>query len=281
MEANITNEEIKKEKPTKKNATSKKANQIKLCVKNLTKEYNSNKVVNNVSFDVYNGEFLSILGPSGCGKTTILRMLIGLIDPTSGTILKNGEDITNVKISKRGMGMVFQNYALFENMNVLQNIEYALKIKKETKAIARETALSLIKKMKLEECIYKKPNELSGGQQQRVAIARALALKPDIILFDEPMSALDVETRLSLCQELKNIQKKFATTMIYITHDQEEAFNLSDRIMVMDFSKIVQIGTPEEILKNPANNYVKKFVCQNLTKKINSLKRFVELTNEK
>lgn len=253
---------------------------IKISVRNLTKTFDSKEVVSNASFDVYKGEFLSILGPSGCGKTTILRMLIGLIEPTSGTILKNGKDITKAKISKRGMGMVFQNYALFENMNVLQNIEYALKIKKETKNIARETALNLIKKMNLEECANKKPVELSGGQQQRVAIARALALKPDVILFDEPMSALDVETRLSLCQELKSIQQKFKTTMIYITHDQEEAFTLSDRIMVMDFSKIVQIGSPEEIMKSPANSYVKKFVCENLYKKINSLRKFVELTNE-
>ena len=285
----MKNLKVKKEKKVKKikNKTladvfvqENEGNKIKISVKNLTKEFESKQVVSDVSFDVYEGEFLSILGPSGCGKTTILRMLIGLIEPTSGVILKNGQDITNEKISKRGMGMVFQNYALFENMNVLQNVEYALKIKKETKGTARETALSLIKKMKLEEYSNKKPADLSGGQQQRVAIARALALQPDVILFDEPMSALDVETRLSLCQELKDIQKKFKTTMIYITHDQEEAFTLSDRIMVMNFSKIVQIGTPDEILQNPADSYVKKFVCENLTKKINALRRFAELTNE-
>lgn len=253
---------------------------VKLSVKNLTKEFDNKNAVNDVSFDVYEGEFLSILGPSGCGKTTILRMLIGLITPDSGKILKGKKDITNTHVACRGMGIVFQNYALFENMTVLKNVEYALKTRKKTRDTARKTAMSLIKKMKLEEFINKKPSELSGGQQQRVAIARTLALKPDIILFDEPMSALDVSTRLSLCQELKNVQKEFHTTMIYITHDQEEAFTLSDRIMVMGVSEISQIGTPEEILKNPANDYVKSFVCDNLMNKINSLKKIAEYANE-
>lgn len=287
-----TNSVTKKQNKVKKETNSKKIaekevipekpRKIKLSIQNLTKDFveGNGLAVDNVSFDVYDGEFLSILGPSGCGKTTILRMLIGLIGVTSGNIYKNGEDITNCKISKRGMGIVFQNYALFENMTVLQNVEYALKIKKETKETARETALSLLKKMHLEKFAGKKPIDLSGGQQQRVAIARTLALRPDIILFDEPMSALDVTTRLELCAEIKRVQKDFNTTIIYITHDQEEAFTISDRIMVMDVARISQIGTPEEILKNPANDYVKKFVCGNFMNKINTLKKFVELTNE-
>jgi ABC-type proline/glycine betaine transport system ATPase subunit len=154
-------------------------------------------------------------------------------------------------------------------------------VNKVPKIIARKRALTLLKKMHLREFENKKPSELSGGQQQRVAIARTLALNPDIILFDEPMSALDVTTRLELCQELKRVQKEFKTTMIYITHDQEEAFTLSDRIMVMDVAKISQIGTGEEILRNPANDYVKTFVCDNLTKKINSLIKFVEMADDK
>ena len=252
---------------------------VKLQIKNLSKTFEERVAVDDVSFDVYDGEFLSILGPSGCGKTTILRMLIGLIEPTSGSIIKKNKDITKTKISQRGMGFVFQNYALFENMTVLQNIEYALRVQKVPKLIARKRALTLLKKMHLRGFENKKPADLSGGQQQRVAIARTLALKPDIILFDEPMSALDVATRLELCAELKRVQKEFKTTMIYITHDQEEAFTLSDRIMVMDVSKISQIGTAEEILKNPANEYVKTFVCDNLVNKAFKLKHILEMTN--
>ena len=272
-------ENNKKSKNTEELAVPEK--KVKLSIQNITKTFNSKTVVDNVSFDVYDGEFLSILGPSGCGKTTLLRILIGLIEPDSGTILKKGKDITQTKISQRGMGIVFQNYALFENMTVLQNVEFALRVNKTPKVIARKRALTLLKKMHLRDFENKTPAELSGGQQQRVAIARTLALKPDIILFDEPMSALDVSTRLELCQELKRVQKEFKTTMIYITHDQEEAFSLSDRIMVMEVSKISQLGTPDEILKNPANDYIKSFVCENLNKKINNLKRFVEITNGK
>lgn len=252
---------------------------MKLEVINLSKTFDTKEAVKNVSFAVEEGEFLSILGPSGCGKTTLLRMLIGLIKPTSGTILKDGKDITYSSCSSRKMGFVFQNYALFENMTVLQNVEYALKIKRRTKAKARQTALDLIEKMGLSEHINKKPYSLSGGQQQRVAIARTLALNPEIILFDEPMSALDVATRLSLRQELKRIQKEFNTTMIYITHDQEEAFAMSDKILVMDTAVAVQLGTPEDILKCPVNEYVEHFVIDNLRIKIDSLSKYISLAD--
>lgn len=253
---------------------------MKIEVVELSKTFDTKEAVKSVSFGVEEGEFLSILGPSGCGKTTLLRMLIGLVKPTSGKIFKDGVDITSAVPSSRKMGFVFQNYALFENMTVLQNVEYALKIKKETKAIARETALKLIEKMGLTEHMNKKPYHLSGGQQQRVAIARTLALNPDVILFDEPMSALDVATRLSLRKELKDIQKEFNTTMIYITHDQEEAFAMSDKILVMDTAVAVQLGTPEEIIKHPANDYVKHFVVDNLKIKIDSLSKYIGLENE-
>lgn len=247
----------------------------KLEIKNLNKQFSNKKALDNVSFEVVESEFLSILGPSGCGKTTLLRILIGLLQPTSGQILKDGEDITYFPPSKRSMGIVFQNYALFENMTVLGNVEYALKINKETKSDAREKAIQMIKHMGLEEYMNIKPSNLSGGQQQRVAIARTLVLNPDIILFDEPMSALDVATRLSLRKVLKDIQKEFKTTMIYITHDQEEAFALSDRIMVMEESKLSQIDTPENIISNPKNEYVKSFVIDNLQIKIDSLIKYV------
>lgn len=247
----------------------------KLQVRDLYMNWDGVTTLDHVSFDVMDGEFLSILGPSGCGKTTILRILIGLLTPTAGQILMDGKDITGLAPSKRNMGIVFQNYALFENMTVLGNVEYALKINKVTKANARERAIAMIKHMGLAEHMDKKPASLSGGQQQRVAIARTLVLNPDIILFDEPMSALDVDTRLSLRRELKDLQAAFGTTMIYITHDQEEAFAMSDRIMVMSEAKLVQLDTPENIVDHPANDYVRRFVLDNIHTKIDSLARFV------
>lgn len=253
---------------------------IKLEVRDIEKYFDQKQTLNKVSFDVYDGEFLSILGPSGCGKTTILRILIGLLKPDGGSVTKDKVDITNVPPYARGMGIVFQNYALFENMTVLENIEYALKIKKknrtpEAKKEVRKRVMEMIEHMELMEHINKRPAMLSGGQQQRVAIARTLVLNPDIILFDEPMSALDAATRLSLRKVLKDIQKDFGTTMIYITHDQEEAFAMSDRIMVMKEANIVQLGTPEEIVNNPVNDYVKEFVIDNIQMKVDSLVKYV------
>ena len=249
---------------------------VKLEINDLTKVFNRQKILHEISFTVNEGEFLSFLGPSGCGKTTILRILIGLLPPTSGRIIKDGIDITAAPASKRNMGIVFQNYALFQNMSVLGNVEYALKFNRELKSKSRQIATDIIEHVGLTEHIHKKPHKLSGGQQQRVAIARTLALNPEIILFDEPMSALDAATRLLLRDEIKLIQKKFNSTMIYITHDQEEAFALSDRIMVMDNGTIQQLDTPESIIANPANLYVKEFVIDNLNRKIDSLVKFVK-----
>ena len=251
----------------------------KLVVKDLEMVFDGKTTLDRVSFEVKDGEFLSILGPSGCGKTTILRILIGLLKPVGGTVLKDGVDITNITPAERGMGIVFQNYALFENMTVLENVEYALKIRKENKskearAKVRQRALNAIENMGLSEHADKLPTMLSGGQQQRVAIARTLVLNPDIILFDEPMSALDVATRLSLRAELTRSQNKYGTTMIYITHDQEEAFAMSDRIMVMQEARIVQLDTPENIVDNPADDYVREFVLDNLNAKIDSLSKY-------
>ncbi len=247
---------------------------VKLEIRGLGKRYKENEVLDGIDFDVYDGEFLSLLGPSGCGKTTLLRILIGLLKPDTGKILKDGADITGAKPADRGMGIVFQNYALFENMTVLQNVEYALKIRKMPKMEARKKAEEMIEAVGLGEHCKKLPHHLSGGQQQRVAIARTLALNPDIVLLDEPMSALDVATRLSMRRELKRLQESFGTTMIYVTHDQEEAFALSDRIMILDQGKISQLDTPENIVKNPANEYVQTFVLDNLQAKVDSLARF-------
>ena len=246
---------------------------VNLKVKNLTKVYNKKNVLNNISFDVNNGEFLSILGPSGCGKTTLLKILIGIETPTSGEILKNKENITNVDSSKRGMGIVFQNYALFPNMTVLQNVMYDLNLKLKDREKAKKESMKMIKMVNMEEHINKYPHQLSGGQQQRVAIARTLALKPDIILFDEPMSALDADNRLTLRREIKKIQKELKTTMIYITHDQEEAFSLSDRVMVMNNGNIEQIDVPNIIYNKPANDYVRNFVTNHLKEKVSSIER--------
>ena len=246
-----------------------------LEVKNVTKEYGTVKALDDISFKVYEGEFLSILGSSGCGKTTLLKILVGLLKETKGKIYKNGIDITNTHPSERKMGLVFQNYALFENMTVLQNVEYALKIKPKFKGKSREIALDVIDKIGLSEHINKRPSKLSGGQQQRVAIARTLALNPEIILLDEPMSSLDVDTRLKLRKEIKSIQKEFNTTMIYITHDQEEAFAMADRVMVMRKGKIEQIDTPEMIVSNPKTKYIETFVKDNLELKVNSLIKYV------
>lgn len=246
-----------------------------LKVEGLTKRFGGHAALNCVGFSVEKGEFLSILGPSGCGKTTLLRILIGLLPADSGKILLEGNDITNAPPDKRKMGIVFQNYALFENMTVSGNISYAMRFRPELKDIAKERTNELISQVGLTEHKNKYPSELSGGQQQRVAIARTLALSPDIILFDEPMSALDVATRLTMREELKEIQYRFGTTMIYITHDQEEAFSMSDRIMVMGEAEIHQIGTPDELLDSPADGYVKSFVIDNLRAKINSLLKFM------
>jgi ABC-type Fe3+/spermidine/putrescine transport system ATPase subunit len=250
--------------------------ELKLQVCDLTVHYGSIEALHGVSFNVRKGEFLSILGPSGCGKTTILRALTGLLEPFSGSIIKDGIDITNAHPSKRGMGIVFQNYALFQNMTVLGNVEYALKANKATRGDARKTAMDIIEQVGLKDHIHQKPHKLSGGQQQRVAVARTLAMRPDVILLDEPMSALDAATRLQMRDELLRIRDKFGTTMIYITHDQEEAFALSDRIIVMETGQISQFETPENIIASPANDYVREFVVRNLQLKLNSLVKYLK-----
>ncbi len=249
--------------------------ETKVVVHNLCKTFDGKRVLNNLSFDVKKGEFLSVLGPSGCGKTTLLRILIGLDQQDSGKILVDDNDISKLRPDERGMGIIFQNYALFPNMTVLENVEYALKLRPETKAKSKEIAMQTLIQIGMQEHVSKKPRQLSGGQQQRVAIARTLALNPSVILLDEPISALDVANREIMKKELKEIQRKFKSTMIFITHDQEEAFYLSDRIMVMSEGNIEQLDTPKRIYENPANAYIKDFVVTHLDQKLESLKRYV------
>ena len=238
---------------------------------NINKKFKSKTVLEDISFTVNRGEFLSLLGPSGCGKTTILRMLIGIEKPTSGRIIKDGRDITDIAPKDRNIGIVFQNYSLFPNMDVYHNISYALQAKRMPKDEIDKKVKDIIETVGLEEHIYKKPKQLSGGQQQRVAIARTLVLNPDVILFDEPMSALDAEIKVVLRQQLKDIQKKLRITMIYVTHDQEEAFALSDRIMVLNDLRIAQLDTPYNLYHNPSDPFVKRFIVDHLDMKVRSI----------
>ena len=247
-----------------------------VIVESLLKKYGNKVVLNSVSFDIKQGEFFSILGPSGCGKTTLLRCLIGIEHPESGSIEKNGVDITNANPKDRGMGIVFQNYALFPNMTVYQNIAYALKARKMAKEDIDKKVRQIIDDVGLSDHINKKPRQLSGGQQQRVAIARTLVLRPDLVLFDEPMSALDSDIRMQLRALIKEVQKKRGISMVYITHDQEEAFSLSDRIMVMNNGNILQIGTPKDIYYHPATDFVKSFVVNNLNEKVRLIKESIQ-----
>lgn len=242
----------------------------KLVVDQLYKNFDGVDILKHISFDVYDGEFLGVLGPSGCGKTTLLRILIGLEHQDSGSIYMDEAEISHRTPSEREMGIIFQNYALFPNMSVLENVAYALK-KKHGKKGAVQIAKETLEMIGLQEHLDKKPNQLSGGQQQRVAIARTLAMKPKIILLDEPISALDVQNKEIMKKELKEIQQKFKSTMIFITHDQEEAFYLSDRIMVMSEGNIEQLDTPENIYHHPANEYIKSFVVSHLDNKLKSL----------
>lgn len=245
--------------------------EIKLSVRGLFKNYDNKDVLNHISFDVKDGEFLSVLGPSGCGKTTLLRILIGLEKQSGGEILLDGQNITHLKPNERGMGIIFQNYALFPNMTVFENVEYALKLNKDTRNKSSEIAQRTLEQIGMMEHRDKKPRQLSGGQQQRVAIARTLALNPKVILLDEPISALDVTNREIMKKELKEIQRKFKSTMIFITHEQEEAFYLSDRIMVMSEGNIEQLDTPKNIYDRPANQYIRDFVVAHLDQKFASL----------
>ena len=246
----------------------------KLTVEHICKSYDGRQVLTDISFQLMEGEFLSVLGPSGCGKTTLLRILMGLEAADSGAIFKNGQDISSLPSAQRGMGIVFQNYALFPNMTVLQNVQYALTLRKDTKKQAKQIALQTLEQVGLADQLYKRPHQLSGGQQQRVAIARTLAMNPDIILLDEPISALDVTNREIMKAELKQLQKAFHATMLFITHDQEEAFFLSDRVMVMRDATIAQLDTPQNIYRHPASDYVREFVVEQLDQKYRQLLRY-------
>ncbi len=231
-----------------------------LTLTNISKQFTNNTVVQDFNLDVEKGEFVSFLGPSGCGKTTTLRMIAGFEVPTTGTVTLEGKDITNKAPNQRNVGMVFQAYALFPNMTVAGNIGFGLKIRGEKKDTIQTTVKEMLALIHLEQRGDSFPYQLSGGQQQRVALARALANHPEVLLLDEPLSALDAKIRVQLRAEIRAIQKKLGITAIYVTHDQEEALSISDRIVVMYDGKIEQVGSPFEIYNFPTTTFVAGFV---------------------
>ena len=231
-----------------------------LEIKGVKKTFGKDEILKGVNLNIKKGEFFSILGPSGCGKTTILRMIAGFIKPDEGEILLNNERIDIIDPNKRNVNTVFQNYALFPHMTVFDNVAFPLKIKKVQKDEIEREVLKYLKLVHLEEYKDKFPKSLSGGQKQRVAIARALIGKPDILLLDEPLSALDAKLRQKLLIELDTIHDEVGITFIFVTHDQTEALSVSDRIAIMNKGEILQIGTPNEIYESPENAFVADFI---------------------
>lgn len=231
-----------------------------LSISHVTKQFGDTVVVDNFNLDIEKGEFVSFLGPSGCGKTTTLRMVAGFEIPTSGKIFLDGADITDKAPNQRNVGMIFQSYALFPNMTVEQNIGFGLSVRKESKAMIAQRVDEMISLINLEKHAHKYPYQLSGGQQQRVSLARALAIHPQVLLLDEPLSALDAKIRVSLRAEIRAIQKKLGITAIFVTHDQEEALSISDRIVVMNSGLMEQVGTPFEIYNFPTTVFAANFV---------------------
>lgn len=231
-----------------------------LKIENIRKMFDKTRGIKDINFSIEKGELISFLGPSGCGKTTLLNVIGGFIQPEIGKIYLEGEEITNFPPEMRNISTVFQNYALFPHMNVIENIKYGLKYKRLSKKEQEDLAQDYLKIVGLEGYEKVSVHELSGGQQQRVALARALVLHPKLLLLDEPFSNLDAKLKISMREELKQLQKKLNISMIFVTHDQEEALSLSDKIVVMNAGEIVQIGTPEEIYYQPANDYVADFI---------------------
>lgn len=234
----------------------------KIVVKldNITKSFEDGEILKPINLDVYEGEFLTFLGPSGCGKTTILRIIAGFETPTSGKVLLDGQDVTELPPYKRNVNTVFQNYALFPHMNIFDNVAFGLVEKKTDKKVIAEKVNQMLEMVQLGKMGSRKPSQLSGGQKQRVAIARALANDPKVLLLDEPLGALDMKLRKRMQLELKALQKSLGITFIYVTHDQEEALTMSDRIVVMNKGKFEQIGTAREIYEHPKTKFVADFI---------------------
>lgn len=249
---------------------------MEIKLENLKKSYGEKEIIKGIDLKVKSGELISLLGPSGCGKSTMLFMLAGLEEVSSGKILMDDNDITNLSPDKRGIGLVFQNYALYPHFTVLKNVMYPILNQGVKKEEAKKRAMDVIKSVELEEHILKLPSQLSGGQQQRVAIARAIAKNPSLLLLDEPISNLDAKLKEQTSKEINMIQKKYGITTVFVTHDQQEALAVSDRIVVINEGKIMQVGSPMDLYKNPDNLYVAKFIG---TPSINTFD--VEIKNKK
>lgn len=233
-----------------------------ITIRGLSRAFGDVRAVNAVDLDIFEGEFITLLGPSGSGKTTVLRMIAGFEKPDSGTILLGGKDVSQLPPYDRDVNTVFQDYALFPHMNVISNIEYGLRVKGVDKSDRRARAMQALQQVRLEGYESRKPAQLSGGQRQRVALARALVNRPSVLLLDEPLGALDLKLREQMQIELKELQRAVGITFIFVTHDQEEALTMSDRIVVFNHGRIEQIGTPREIYDNPQSLFVSEFVGQ-------------------
>ncbi|RKX53389.1 MAG: ABC transporter ATP-binding protein [Thermotoga sp.] len=236
---------------------------VVLETRNLKKYYGKVHALDDVSIDVEEGELLAVIGPSGSGKTTFLRSIAGFVKLDAGSIKLHGRDITNLPPEKRNVAMFFQNYALWPHMNVFDNVAYGLKLRKLPKDEIEERVHKILKLLDIEDLVNRKPNQLSGGQQQRVALARAIVVEPELLLLDEPLSNLDAKIRMRIRFEIKALQKRLNLATIYVTHDQEEALSIADKIAIMHLGKVLQVGKPEEVYRNPANFFVADFIGTN------------------
>ena len=244
---------------------------VAIQIDNVTKAYGKNIVIQGLSAEIQPGEFFTLLGPSGCGKTTLLRMIIGFNSIEGGEIRVDGKVINQIPTNRRNMGMVFQNYAVFPHMSVRDNVAYGLKTRHVPKAERYKRADEILKLVKIDDYADRMPTQLSGGQQQRVALARAIVIQPEVLLMDEPLSNLDAKLRVEMRNVIKRIQRQVGITTVYVTHDQEEALAISDRIAVMHGGVIQQIGTPKHIYQRPANEFVSSFI---------GLSNFVDAENQ-
>ncbi len=236
------------------------SNNTIISFENVNKFYEDTHVLKNINFEIEKGKFYTLLGPSGCGKTTILRIIAGFTDVSNGTVTLNGEDVTKLPPNKRKVNTVFQDYALFPHMNVFENIAFGLRLKKTPENIIKEKVADALKMVQLSGYENREISQMSGGQQQRVAIARALVNEPEVLLLDEPLSALDLKLRTDMQYELRELQQRLGITFIFVTHDQEEALAMSDEIFVMSKGEIVQSGTPVDIYDEPINRFVADFI---------------------
>lgn len=248
------------------------SNQV--IIQNAVKRYGDFTALNGVSLDIQEGEFFTLLGPSGCGKTTLLRMIAGFNSIEGGDFYFGEKRINDVPAHKRDIGMVFQNYAIFPHLTVRENVAYGLKARKMPAKEIKPKVDEALELVQISHLADRKPNELSGGQQQRVALARAFVIEPSVLLMDEPLSNLDAKLRVQMRSVIKKLQRRLGITTIYVTHDQEEALTLSDRVMVMAGGRIRQIDTPENLLRRPADAYVREFVGENLLRRQKALERF-------